>query len=190
MSHASPFWEDQVMKETNEVLFRRYRGLIGYVASRYAACSSMLDQEDLFQDGCLMMLEFFRGRADTQDVLVHNTFKKSLFFSMSRRTKRSVRKARHRVTLSHIHIDRMFAAVDTCVMMRMYVREFVAEFRRLLKGTELTAFEILLESVPNDGSRADVVRRIQDASGVSKTMAYRQIKKIRDMAERIWLRAA
>lgn len=184
--------EDQIMEEAkaDEVLFRQYKGLIGYAASRYAACSPALDQEDLFQDGCLMMLEFFRGRSDTQNLLVHNTFKKSLFLSMSRRTKRFVRKARPHVSLAHVHLDRMFAAVDTCVMMRMYVREFVAELRRLLKGTELTTFEVLLESARDDSPRADVVRRIQDASGVSKTMAYRQINRIRDMAERIWLRAA
>lgn len=196
-----------------EGLFRRYKNLIGYAAHIYARRSATIDPGDLFQEGCLLMLEFFDGRADTQDEHVHNTFKKSLFLWVRRRAIQQMKKARPNgrsmVRLSaspgtfnsvpddalpSLDFDEMLAAADIGVLRRMYAEEFVAELRRVLDGADLTIFELLAESVDDEtwcgNSRGDVIRRAVALTGMSKSTVYERITRIRDAAVRALSRSA
>ena len=178
-------------------LFHRYRGLIGYAANMYAGRLPIVDPEDLFQDGCLWMLEFFNGRADTEDGRVHNTFKKSLFLWMRRTVRRRIKQARPRGKTvlrldgpPDINIDRMLVAADTCVLAKLYAREFVAELRRLLKGLDLTVFDLIVESVATGTVRHNMVREAATIMGTTTFLVYRRVVRIREAAMKVLLRSA
>ena len=191
-------------------LFQQYRGLIGYAAHMYARRSKVIDADDMFQDGCLLMLEFFRDRTDTTDERVHNTFKKSLFLWMQRTARRRIKQARPAgkamVRLDYmtgegnnpgndrydhepgsVQLDEILAAVDTCVLTKLYAREFVAELRRVLQGADLTIFELIIDSVD---TRGDVVRRAAAVTGIAVPTVYTRMARIRDAALRALSRAA
>lgn len=199
-------------------LFHLYRGLIGYAAGMYANHSSIVEPEDLFQDGCLWMLEFFNGRANTEDRRVHNTFKKSLFLWMRRTVKRRIKQARPRgralVRLSSsgtvqdhknfyrdhyceshdlgvsIDFDRMLATVDTCVLTKLYAREFVAELRRVLRGSDLTVFNLIVESVTDGTVRHKIVREAAIVMDTTALEVHKRVVRIRDAAMRVLARSA
>ena len=178
-------------------LFHRYRGLIGYAASMYANHSLIVEPEDLFQDGCLMMLEFFNGRADTEDRRVHNIFKKSLFLWMRRTVRRRIKQARPKGKTvlrldgpSDINLDRMLVVADTCVLAKLYAREFVAELRRVLKGLDLTVFDLIVESVASGTERHDVVREAAIVMDTTAWVVHKRVVRIREAATRMLARSA
>ena len=194
-------------------LFQHYKGLIGYAVGKYQNCFPVLDPEDLFQDGCLMMVEFFDGRFDTKDEHTHNTFKKSLFFwlqrTVSRRMKQTWPTGKAMVRLNkdggaagldvrnedgfrdvEINIDRMLAVVDACVLTKLYAKELVAELRRLLKGMNLTIFDMLVRSLDNGDRCIDIVRRASRETSTSAKNIYGHMQVIRDMATTVLSRPA
>ena len=201
------------MKGNTDGLFQQYRGLIGYAAQMYSRRSKVIDPDDMFQDGCLLMLEFFRDRTETTDERVHNTFKKSLFLWMQRTVRRRIKQAhptgKALVRMDYmtgeennlgndmydhepmcIQLDEILASVDTCVLTKMYAREFVAELRRVLRGADLTIFELIVDSVDTNDSRGEVVRRAAAMTGIAVPTVYTRMTRIRDAAVRALSRSA
>lgn len=206
-------------KGSVEGLFHQYKGLIRSAAWRFSSHTIYgIEFDDMFQDGCMMMLEFFDGRAHTEDPQVHGTFKKSLFLWMLRTRNRSVKKARPTgrtmVRLSvngaaasysdsanypfhsddnsdgSVDLDRMLGTIDTCVLMKMYAKEFVAELRRMLTGLDLTIFDVMTGSTDHPGKCGDVVREVTLKSGMSSKVVYDRIQHIRRKAKVVLSRSA
>ncbi len=197
-------------RSTSDALFLRYKRLIGYAAHLYARRSPSIDADDMFQDGCLMLLEYFRDRTDTTDDRVHNTFKKSLFLWMQRTAMRRIKQARPTgramIRLGYqvdemgndrydhepnvIHVDEMLATVDTCVLTKLYAKEFVAELRRVLGGTDRMIFELIVESVETGDTNGDVARTAAEVTGTAVSTVYKRIGRIRDAALRVLNRAS
>ena len=178
-------------------LFHQYKDLIGYAAAAYVKHVPIIDLEDLFQDGCLLMMEFFDGRIGTKDKRIHNTFKKSLFLWMRRTVFRRIRQSRPtgkpllRLDSSGtIDLDSILAQADTCVLTKMYAQEFVAELRRVLAGQDLTIFDLIVRSTGTSDSVGDLAREASDATGIALSTVYDRITRIRNTAERILLRSA
>lgn len=188
-----------------EGLFQQYEDLIKYAANLYSKHRAV-EFDDMFQNGCLMMLNFFDNRASTKDVHVHNTFKKSLFLWMMRTSQLLIKKSQPRggtmVRLgswrdeeersddSSINIDRMLVTFDACVLMEMYTKELIAELRRMLVGLDLTIFNVMVDFSKNPRKCGSMVRELEHDTGIPSKDIYNRFQKIRSVVKRVISRSA
>ena len=178
-------------------LYEQYRKLIWYVAHLYSKDSVCLSPEDMFQDGCVMMLEFFRGQEDTEDQRTHNTFKKDLFFWMRRLARRQVKKAkptgRSMLRIGYqssddtsdkdaVNFDEILAAEDVCVLTKLYAKEFVCELSRVLHGPDRVIFHMLVESSRSGEKRGSVIKAAACCLGISVPYVYQRVNTIKKAA--------
>ena len=188
-----------------EGLFQQYEDLIKYAANLYSK-HRVVEFDDMFQNGCLLMLNFFDGRAGIKDGRVHNTFKKSLFLWMMRTSQSLIKKAQPRggamVRLgsfhdemdrssdSSINIDRMLVTFDTCVLMEMYTKELVAELRRMLTGLDLTIFDVMVDFSKNPGMCGSMVRELERDTGIPTKDIHNRFRNIRSAVKSVLSRSA
>lgn len=182
------------MKGLDE-LFCRYRRLIGYAANQYRYIT-VVDPEDLFQDGCLFLLEFFHTKG-VIDQVTEGCFRKSLFLYLSKLVSRTIRASRpNGRTMMHfkfgssddegsVDLDAILAVADTSILVKLYAREFTAEMRRLLHGVDRDIFEELVESINDDVGRNYWVKAVVGKLSISRANVYLKLQKIRSVALRV-----
>jgi len=187
-------------------MYEKYYRLISYAAAKYARTTSKVNVEmkDLFQDGCVRMVEYFQSHQDWDDPEVHNTFKKSLFFWIHKSAIRQIKShqisGRTVLRLGHhthgttevpsIALDAMMACTDIQVLTKMFAQEFVAELGRMLVGWDKRIFDMMVASVDTGESRRDIVKRVLNESGHSSSFVYDHMNRVMDMATRVLKRAS
>lgn len=195
--------------QCTEKAYWKYKDLIWYAAQVYGQ-SPCVDREELFQDACVKMVEFFGTRGAADDEHAHNTFKKSLFFWVHKSARKQIRQQkpipghrmvrleyrdqdpqqRHDVSEAGVNMDEVLACEDVCVLTKMYAEEFVAELRRLLTEWDRVIFDMMVRSVDTGETRIDIVNHVVDLSGYTDSFVYNRMKNIRRLAGRVLSKSA
>jgi len=132
----------QMQRSPDEMdrIYAKFENLVGYAANIYGRISHVIDIEDLYQEGCLLLMHTWT-RDDIPEAAREPMFKKSLFLKL-----RS--SAWHQVKLSNylfdtqlepsdestgvrIDFDAISAASDVGVLNELYASEFMAEVKRI-----------------------------------------------------------
>jgi DNA-directed RNA polymerase specialized sigma24 family protein len=193
-------WEEAMDRKSLESLYLQYKHLIEYVAYTYK--SSVVDVDDVIQEGCMFLVEYFSNHTMLDPVAL-DLFKKSLFWRMRSFIIQQVRSAhprgrsmvrltsdRHLDSRNFVHIDDIIAVSDMHVLARIYAVEFLSELRRVLHGTDAKLLGWMVKSV-NDGQvPVEWAREAATALGISQSAVYNHIVRIRDAAVRALARVA
>ena len=146
-----------------DALYAKYENLIGYAANCYRSISSAVDVDDLYQEGCLLLMKTWT-RDDLEEVVREPLFKKSLFLLLRSKAYKQVKLANQLVGLrssddesSGIDLDVLFSTTDVEVLNEIYVGEFVAELKRLLDAGTVELLDFILS--PEFKERGEITRK-------------------------------